>query len=61
MSRSKLLERVAREAIARFPDSPSRQNDFVDSWWGIHCGTKRQKLKIRQRYGNGRRNRTGVI
>lgn len=56
-----LYKKVIKEAIARFPDSLSRQHDFVDSWWGIYFGRRKQKLKIRQRYGNGRRNRTGMI
>lgn len=55
-----LYKKVIKEAIARFPDSLSRRQDFVDSWWGKYRKSN-CKWKELHKYGNGRRNRTGMI
>lgn len=47
---------IVQEAIRRFPDSPSRQRDFVDSWGGIKVKRKvRHKQRSDRNYGRGRR------
>lgn len=49
---------IVQEAICRFPDSPSRQRDFVDSWGGIMVKrTGRHLQKSDRNYGRGRRAR----
>lgn len=54
---------VCREAIRRFPDSPSRQNDFIASYAGIRAkkATRRHLQKSDRNYGTGRRARQGSM
>ena len=48
---------ICREAIRRFPDSPSRQNDFIASYAGIKRkkATHRHLQRSDRNYGRARR------
>lgn len=51
-----MIEFVQQEAIARFPNSKSRQEDFVRSWAGIVARLKgRHMQKSDVMYGRRRR------
>lgn len=56
MSNLSLYE-IWGEAVARFPNSESRQLDFVNSWIGIRNKCKAHRQRSDNLYGIGRKSR----
>lgn len=48
---------AVREAKARFPDDFARQDDFLNSWYGLYWRKNRCREKIINQFGKGRRSK----